>query len=84
MRTAVGQTPGPRGRTIELRVSGPEDLKRQCVLSDHATVKVDALELEMSVGGRYTTVEGLVRAAGTALTQSGIVTGSPPWSHVTR
>ena len=73
VRTALGQPPGAKGKTLKLRVSKARefecgevarstndprifDLSRQVVLSDAATVGVPEIGLEMSVGGRYTTV----------------------------
>jgi C4-type Zn-finger protein len=63
VRTALGAPPGPNGRTLALAVRGPSDLSRQVVVSDDAVVRCPALELEMQLAGRYTTVEA-ARAAG--------------------
>lgn len=52
-----------RGKRLELRVSEPCDLSRDVLKSETCTVTVPELELEVGaglLGGRFTTVEGLL------------------------
>lgn len=51
------------GTEVKLVVSSPEDLKRDVLKSDSAAVSIPELDLELScgtLGGMYTTVEGLL------------------------
>ncbi len=44
-------------------MTGPEDLKRDLLKSEYATVMIPELELELTegtLGGKYTTLEGLL------------------------
>jgi len=53
----------PRGRTLSLRVEDLRDLSRDVIKSETADVLVPELELELgqgTLGGRVTTVEGLM------------------------
>lgn len=74
--TAVGQRAGPTGKTIRLRVSSDADLKREVVISDVATVRLAAVELEVQAVGRYTTVEGLITGLAAGLAQAALVRAS--------
>ena len=59
-----------RGRRIELRVECPEDLRRDVIKAETATVEIPELELEVTtgtLGGLITTVEGLVESVADAL-----------------
>ena len=71
--TAMGQTPSPKGRALRLRVGSDADLKREVVISDAATVRLPALEMEVQAVGRYTTVEGLVTGLASGLAHAAIV-----------
>jgi len=51
------------GTEVTLRVEGPDDLKRDVLKSDSCLVQIPELDLELgcgTLGGVYTTVEGLV------------------------
>lgn len=57
-----GEIPA-KGKKITLRVQNAQDLTRDVIKSDSASVKVPELELELScgtLGGMVTTVEGLI------------------------
>lgn len=59
---AGGEIP-KRGKKITLRVENREDLSRDVIKSDSASVEVPELELELqsgTLGGMVTTVEGLI------------------------
>jgi len=59
-----------RGRRIELRVEAPEDLRRDVIKAETATLEIPELELEVTtgtLGGLITTVEGLVESVADAL-----------------
>jgi zinc finger protein len=59
-----------RGRLITLAVRGAEDLSRDVIKSETADVAIPELELELgagTLGGRVTTVEGLVSEVRDAL-----------------
>eukprot|EP01113_Clastostelium_recurvatum_P030231 TRINITY_DN3663_c0_g1_i2.p1 TRINITY_DN3663_c0_g1~~TRINITY_DN3663_c0_g1_i2.p1 ORF type:complete len:502 (+),score=177.70 TRINITY_DN3663_c0_g1_i2:88-1593(+) len=52
-----------KGRKVTLRVTTPEDLSRDILKSETASVEVPELELELAagtLGGRFTTIEGLL------------------------
>ena len=58
------------GRRIELRVEAPEDLRRDVIKAETATLEIPELELEVTtgtLGGLITTVEGLVESVADAL-----------------
>ena len=58
-----------RGRRIELRVEAPEDLRRDVIKAETATLEIPELELEVTtgtLGGLITTVEGLVESVADA------------------
>ena len=74
--TAVGQRPGAMGKTIRLQVACDADLKREVVVSDVATVRLAAVELEVPAIGRYTTVEGLISGLASGLSRAALVDGS--------
>ena len=73
VRTAIGRPLGPCGRTLTLHASTGADLRREVVTSDAATVRLEALDLEVQATGRYTTVEGLVNSLASGLSQAAIV-----------
>lgn len=53
----------PLGTRITLRVTSPEDLKRDLLKSDSASICIPELELELgpgTLGGKYTTLEGIL------------------------
>ena len=57
-----GEVP-EKGQKIWLDVKGPEDLKRDLLKAESCCLKIPACELEVqpgSMGGRFTTVEGLL------------------------
>lgn len=59
-----------RGRRIELRVETQEDLRRDVIKAETATLEIPELELEVTtgtLGGLITTVEGLVESVAEAL-----------------
>ena len=59
-----------KGRRIELRVEAPEDLRRDVIKAETATLEIPELELEVTtgtLGGLITTVEGLVESVAEAL-----------------
>ena len=69
-----------KGRRIELRVQEPEDLRRDVIKAETATLSIPELELEVTtgtLGGVITTVEGLVESVADALrrTQCGFALG---------
>ena len=52
-----------KGQRIELQVKGPEDLQRDILKSESCLLKVPECSLELvpgTMGGRFTTVEGLL------------------------
>ncbi|KAL9104544.1 MAG: hypothetical protein Q9163_000518 [Psora crenata] len=52
-----------KGRRIYLQVKGPEDLRRDILKGEHCLLKVPECTVEVqpgSMGGRFTTVEGLL------------------------
>lgn len=60
----------PRGRKIELRVETLEDLRRDVIKAETATITIPELELEVTtgtLGGLITTVEGLVESVAETL-----------------
>lgn len=62
---AGGEIPA-LGRKISLRVEGPRDLRRDLIKSESAEIEVPELELVLArgtLGGRVTTVEGLLTEA---------------------
>lgn len=69
---AGGSIP-PKGRRITLKVVNPEDLNRDILKSETATVIIPELELEItqgSMGGVFTTIEGLMVKLGEQLKNS--------------
>jgi zinc finger protein len=53
----------PKGSRITLKITNPEDLSRNVLKSETATVRVPELQIVVgpgSLGGRFTTVEGLL------------------------
>ena len=57
-----GEVP-EKGQRIWLDVKGPEDLKRDLLKSENCSLKIPECELEVqpgTMGGRFTTVEGLL------------------------
>jgi C4-type Zn-finger protein len=73
--TAVGQKAGPKGKVLRLNVSSGADLRREVVVSDVATVRLPAVEVEVQAVGRYTTVEGLVTGLASGLARAALVSG---------
>ena len=60
----------PKGRRIELRVEKAEDLRRDVIKAETATIEIPELELEVTtgtLGGLITTVEGLVESVADTL-----------------
>ncbi|KAJ2764680.1 nucleolar zinc-finger protein [Coemansia nantahalensis] len=54
----------PRGRRIALTVEDKDDLSRDILKSETSSFKIPELELDMlagTMGGRFTTIEGLLR-----------------------
>ena len=52
-----------KGQRIELTITGPSDLKRDILKGDSAALKLPSMDLELShgsLGGVYTTIEGLL------------------------
>ena len=61
------------GSQVSLRVDGFEDLKRDVLKSDSAMVLIPELDLELqhgTLGGVYTTVEGLIKKILNSLTEN--------------
>ncbi|KAK9138723.1 hypothetical protein Sjap_009317 [Stephania japonica] len=59
---AGGEVP-EKGKRIIVRVQSKEDLNRDVIKSDHASVKIPEIDLELTsgtLGGLVTTVEGLI------------------------
>ncbi len=53
-----------KGTKISLKVTNPSDLSRDLLKSETCSVRIPELELEVgsfALGGRFTTVEGLLR-----------------------
>lgn len=66
----AGGSISEKGRRIALRVKTPADLSRDVIKSDTAAVAIPEIELELApgtLGGRVTTVEGLVDDISTSL-----------------
>lgn len=60
-----------RGTRYRVSVETPEDLQRQLVKSDHATLTVEELEFEVPKGkGVFTTIEGILQTAMDELKES--------------
>eukprot|EP00271_Cylindrocystis_brebissonii_P001142 TRINITY_DN11448_c0_g1_i1.p1 TRINITY_DN11448_c0_g1~~TRINITY_DN11448_c0_g1_i1.p1 ORF type:complete len:547 (-),score=112.32 TRINITY_DN11448_c0_g1_i1:507-2075(-) len=60
----------PKGRRIALRVKTARDITRDVIKSDSASVAIPEIELELTagtLGGRVTTVEGLIEAISESL-----------------
>eukprot|EP01006_Ploeotia_vitrea_P036332 TRINITY_DN66005_c1_g1_i1.p1 TRINITY_DN66005_c1_g1~~TRINITY_DN66005_c1_g1_i1.p1 ORF type:complete len:564 (-),score=302.03 TRINITY_DN66005_c1_g1_i1:930-2411(-) len=58
-----GGAMGSKGRRVTLKVTSVEDLGRDLMKSDSASVSIPELELELgegTLGGKYTTLEGLM------------------------
>ena len=52
-----------KGKRLTLKVSGPEDLSRDVLKSESATMRVPECDIEMeagTLGGRFTTIEGVL------------------------
>jgi zinc finger protein ZPR1 len=59
-----GGSVSERGRRITLKLHTMDDLKRDILKSDHAGMRIPELQLTMqdgTLGGKYTTVEGLLQ-----------------------
>ena len=57
-----GQVP-EKGKRLTLKVSAPEDLSRDVLKSESATMRVPECDIEMeagTMGGRFTTIEGVL------------------------
>ncbi|GAB6028103.1 nucleolar zinc-finger protein [Chamberlinius hualienensis] len=62
----------PKGLKITLRVTDPSDLSRDVLKSETCEVRIPELDFEMSpgtLGGRFTTLEGLLQTVKTQLLQ---------------
>lgn len=79
----------PKGRRSALRVKNKRDLTRDVIKSDTASVAIPELELELTagtLGGRVTTVEGLLTDIGESLKRvQGFSIGdsAPDWQRST-
>eukprot|EP00735_Rhodelphis_limneticus_P002170 TRINITY_DN12953_c0_g1::TRINITY_DN12953_c0_g1_i1::g.11075::m.11075 TRINITY_DN12953_c0_g1::TRINITY_DN12953_c0_g1_i1::g.11075 ORF type:complete len:471 (-),score=146.63,sp/O13724/ZPR1_SCHPO/45.11/3e-127,zf-ZPR1/PF03367.8/5.6e-53,zf-ZPR1/PF03367.8/2.9e-54,HypA/PF01155.14/0.054,HypA/PF01155.14/41,Zn-ribbon_8/PF09723.5/8.8e+02,Zn-ribbon_8/PF09723.5/3.3,Zn-ribbon_8/PF09723.5/1.6e+03,Zn-ribbon_8/PF09723.5/41,Pox_A22/PF04848.8/23,Pox_A22/PF04848.8/11,UPF0547/PF10571.4/0.37,UPF0547/PF10571.4/7.2e+02,OrfB len=65
----------PHGKKITLRVTDPDDLNRDVLKSDTARIDVPEVGLELlpgTLGGRFTTIEGLLTEA-----KEQLVSGNP-------
>jgi zinc finger protein len=59
----AGGAIAPKGTRVTLRVEAPEDMSRDLLKSETASVQVPEIELDItegSMGGRFTTIEGLL------------------------
>ncbi|XP_063235643.1 zinc finger protein ZPR1 [Bacillus rossius redtenbacheri] len=68
----------PKGLHIEVKVSGVEDFSRDVLKSETCSLGIPELSLEVgpaALGGRFTTVEGVLTAMRDQLTQGGIMFG---------
>jgi len=60
----------PKGKKLTLKVLSAEDLKRDILKSDSAAVCIPEIDLELAhgtLGGKFTTIEGLMRDVHTQL-----------------
>ncbi|XP_014219188.1 zinc finger protein ZPR1 [Copidosoma floridanum] len=68
----------PQGVKIEITVTGKEDFSRDLLKSETCYMKVPELDLEvgpMTLGGRFSTVEGIISAVRDQLANSTALTG---------
>lgn len=68
----------PHGIKIEVKVTGKEDFSRDLLKSDTCTLEIPELDLEVgstTLGGRFTTVEGVIIAIKDQLNNSTLFTG---------
>jgi zinc finger protein len=59
----AGGAIAPKGTRIKLRVEAPEDMNRDLLKSETASIQIPEIELDItegSMGGRFTTIEGLL------------------------
>ncbi|XP_071447318.1 zinc finger protein ZPR1 [Hetaerina americana] len=66
----------PKGLRIEVKVAGTEDFSRDILKSETCSVFIPEIELEVgptTLGGRFTTVEGLVSAIKDQLEKNGLM-----------
>lgn len=66
------EPPRDYGVVLKLVVRGGTELDGTVILSDNAMVRCKDLELEMTGGGKYSNVEGVLRGCVGALTNAGI------------
>lgn len=68
----------PQGIKIEVKVTGKEDFSRDLLKSETCSMEIPELELEVgpaTLGGRFTTVEGIIVAVRDQLASSTAFTG---------
>ncbi|XP_066589485.1 zinc finger protein ZPR1 [Prorops nasuta] len=68
----------PLGIKIEIKVAGKEDFSRDLLKSDTCRMEIPSLELQVgptTLGGRFTTVEGIIMATRDQLSSSTAFTG---------
>ncbi|XP_058799910.1 zinc finger protein ZPR1 [Phymastichus coffea] len=68
----------PEGVRIEVKINGKEDFVRDLLKSETCYMKIPELELEVgstTLGGRFTTVEGIITAVKDQLSTSTALTG---------
>lgn len=68
----------PQGIRMEVVVKGKEDFSRDVLKSETCGLELPELELEVgstALGGRFTTIEGLLAATKEQLTSNAVITG---------
>lgn len=68
----------PQGVRIEVTITGKEDFSRDLLISETCDMEIPELELEVGstiLGGRFTTVEGIIAAMKEQLSSSTTFTG---------
>ena len=71
----VGGSISDKGKRITLKVLNNEDLKRDVFKSDSASLRIPEIDFELScgtLGGVYTTIEGLLEKVADNLKENGL------------
>lgn len=76
----------PQGVKIEVEITGKEDFSRDLLKSETCYMKIPELDLEVgptTLGGRFTTVEGIISAVKDQLATSTAMTGDSADASIT-
>ncbi|KAL7291926.1 hypothetical protein TKK_0014476 [Trichogramma kaykai] len=77
----------PQGVMIKIEIEGKEDFSRDLLKSETCYMRIPELDLEVSpttLGGRFTTVEGVISAVRDQLSTSTVLTGDSADTETTK